>query len=61
MSVSVNPIRTPADHAAALARVEAIFNAQPGSPEFDELDVLATLIEAYEEVHHPIPEPDPVE
>jgi HTH-type transcriptional regulator/antitoxin HigA len=58
---AIKPIRTDADYCAALARTEAIFLAQPGEPEFDELDILATLIEAYEAQHHPIPEPDPIE
>ncbi|AWM31887.1 helix-turn-helix domain-containing protein [Hymenobacter nivis] len=58
---AIKPIRTEADHCAALARVETIFQAEPGEPAFDELDVLATLIEAYEARHHPIPEPDPIE
>lgn len=58
---AIKPIRTEADYRAALARVEHIFQAQPGDPEFDELEVLATLIEAYEARHHPIPEPDPIE
>ncbi len=58
---AIKPIRTDADYRAALARTETIFLAQPGEPEFDELDILATLIEAYEAQHHPIPEPDPIE
>ncbi|WP_157886925.1 Imm53 family immunity protein [Hymenobacter sp. PAMC 26628] len=50
----IKPIRTAANYRTALARVEAIFLAQPGDPEFDELDVLTTLIEAYESHHEPI-------
>lgn len=57
----IKPIRTERDHAAALARVDKIFSATPGTPEFDELDVLATLIEAYERAHHPIEPPSPIE
>lgn len=57
----IKPIRTDRDHAKALARVEAIFAAKPNTPEFDELDVLATLIDAYEREHHPIDPPSPVE
>lgn len=58
---AIKPIRTEADYQAALARANAIFQAQPGEPEFDELDILTTLIEAYEARHYPIPEPDPIE
>ncbi len=61
MNVTVAPIRTTADYQAALTRIEHIFDAQPGTAAFDELDVLATLICAYEAEHHPIPEPDPIE
>ncbi len=45
---------TDRDHAEALARIEAIFAAKPGTPEFDELTELATLVEAYEREHHPM-------
>ena len=58
---AIKPIRTEDDYRQALARVEAIFEAAPDSPEFDELDVLGTLLCAYEEQYHPIPEPDPIE
>lgn len=46
--MTIRPIRSDRDHAAAVARIEAIFAAKPGTPEFDELDVLATLVDAYE-------------
>lgn len=58
---SIKPVRTEADYRQALARIEAIFEAAPGSAEFDELDILGTLVGAYEDQHHPIPEPDPIE
>ena len=57
----IKPIRTERDHADTLARVDEIFSAQPGTPEFDELDVLATLLDAYERIHHPIDPPSPIE
>lgn len=57
----IKPIRTEADYQQTLARIESIFEAAPGTPEFDELDVLATLVEAYETTHYPIPDPDPIE
>ena len=53
----IKPIRSEADYRQALARVEAIFEATPGSPEFDELDILGTLICAYEEKHYPVATP----
>ncbi len=59
--MNIKPIRTEADHQAALAEVESLWQAPPGSPESDRLEVLATLIEAYEEKNHAIDPPDPVE
>lgn len=58
---SIKPIRTEADYQQALARIEAIFEAAADTPEFDELDVLTTLVEAYDTIHHPIPDPDPID
>jgi HTH-type transcriptional regulator/antitoxin HigA len=59
--MTIKPIRTEHDHLDALARVDEIFSARPGTREFDELDVLATLIEAYERIHHQIDPPSPLE
>lgn len=59
--MEIKPIKTEADHGAALKRLELLWGAEPDTPEGDELDVLATLIEAYEDRHHSIPEPDPIE
>ena len=56
-----NPIRTPTDHETALAKIESLWNTAPGTPDADRLDVLMTLVEAYEEEHHPIPPPDPID
>jgi HTH-type transcriptional regulator/antitoxin HigA len=53
-------IKTEADHAAALARIEELFAAAPGTPEGDELDLLVTLVELYEEKAYPIDLPDPI-
>jgi HTH-type transcriptional regulator / antitoxin HigA len=58
--MDVRPIRTARDHAHALRRIDRLMDAQPGTPEGDELDVLATLVEAYEERHFPIADPDPL-
>lgn len=57
----LKPIRTAADHEAALVEVERLFDAPPQTPEGDLLEVLITLIEAYEEKHHAIPIPDPID
>ncbi len=53
-------IKTEQDLNAALARIEEIFAASPGSPEGDELELLVMLVERYEEAHFPIDAPDPV-
>ncbi len=61
MATELKPIRTEADHAAALIEVERLWGAESGTPEGDRLDVLATLIDAYEAQHHPMDPPDPIE
>lgn len=57
----IKPIKTAEDHQAALARIEQLWDAKPDTPEGDELAVLATLVEAFEEAHYPIEAPDPIE
>jgi HTH-type transcriptional regulator/antitoxin HigA len=57
----IRAISTDADYEAALARVEEIFDSEPGSPEFDELEVWGTLIGSYENENHPVPPPTPLE
>ena len=59
--MDIEPVRTEEDYNAALARIEEIWDAVPGTPESDELDILAILVEAYEREHHPIDPPDPIE
>ena len=59
--MSAKIIKNDAEHEAALARIERIFGAAPGTPEGDELELLVHLVEAYEANHHPIEPPDPVE
>lgn len=59
--MNIKPIHTPEDLTAALARVEQLWVAQIGSPEGDELEILAVLIEKYEAEHFPMPASDPVE
>jgi HTH-type transcriptional regulator/antitoxin HigA len=58
--VMVRPIRTEEDYEAALEEIGRLMTAQPGTPRGDELDVLSTLVEAYEAEHHPIEAPDPI-
>jgi HTH-type transcriptional regulator/antitoxin HigA len=53
-------IKTEGDYAAALARVAAIFDAKPGTPKGDELEVWLLLVEKYEEAVYPIDLPDPI-
>jgi len=59
--MNIKPIHSQEDLTAALARVEQIWEAQIGSPEGDELEILALLIEKYEAEHYPMPPSDPVE
>lgn len=59
--MTIKPIRTERDHEEAVARIEEILSAKPGTPEFDELDVLATLVDAYEREHHAVDPPSPIE
>ncbi|MBD0788087.1 DNA-binding protein [Vibrio sp. Y2-5] len=59
--MQIKPIKTEADNRAALARIEQLWDAEPNTPEGDELEVLATLVEAFEEAHYPIDVPDPIE
>ena len=58
--VTVFAIRNARDHRRALREIEALMDARRGTPEGDRLDVLATLVEAYELVHEPMPLPDPI-
>ena len=58
--MQIRPIRTEQDHRAAVARIEELMSAAPDTPEADELDVLATLVDAYEAKHYVIDAPDPV-
>jgi HTH-type transcriptional regulator/antitoxin HigA len=61
MSDELRPIRTQADYELALKQAEQLWGAQTGTPEGDRLDVLATLIDAYEAKAFPIDPPDPIE
>jgi HTH-type transcriptional regulator/antitoxin HigA len=59
--MQIKPIRTEADYEAALITAETLMDAKPNTPRADRLEVLATLIESYEEKHYPIGPPDPIE
>jgi HTH-type transcriptional regulator/antitoxin HigA len=61
--MDIKPIRTSADYRAALREVSALVDRDPapGTPDGDRLDVLATLVEAYERKHYRIEAPEPVE
>jgi len=59
--MNIKPIKTEADHRAALKTIESLMNAKPGTPEGAQLDALATLVDAYEEKHYPMETPDPAE
>jgi HTH-type transcriptional regulator / antitoxin HigA len=61
MTSDLKPIRSQADHTKALAEIERLWGAKSGTPEGHRLDVLATLIDAYETEHYPMDPPDPVE
>jgi len=61
MRNDIKPIRTKKDYEGALAEVERLWGAKLGTPDGDRLDVLATLIDAYESIHDPIDPPDPIE
>lgn len=54
-------IKTEKDYDLALSRIDELMNAEQGTPEADELELMATLVEMYEEIHFPMDLPDPVE
>ena len=57
----LKPIRSEADYDAALAEIERLWGARARTPEGDRLDILATLVDAYENEHYPMDPPDPIE
>jgi HTH-type transcriptional regulator / antitoxin HigA len=59
--MELRPIRTESDYRAALKEIEGLFDTAAHTPEFDRLDILSTLVAAYETVHFPIEKPDPIE
>lgn len=61
--MTIKPIRTEKDYRGALKKIDALIALDPkeGTAEYDELDILSTLVEAYETMHYPIEAPNPVE
>ena len=59
--MDIRPIKTEADYQDALEEIGRLFDAAPDTPEGDRLEVLTTLVEAYEDRHYGIPLPDPIE
>ena len=58
--MNIHPIKTQRDYEAALKEIEHLFNAKPHTKDGDKLDILATLVQAYEEEHYPINFPDAI-
>lgn len=59
--MQIKPIKSAEDHEAALTRIDELWDAEPNTPDGDELEVLVTLVTAYEEKEFPIEAPDPIE
>ncbi len=59
--MNIKPIKCEADYDAALARVDELMDAEPDTPQGDELDILVTLIQKFEAQHYPVDAPNPVE
>jgi HTH-type transcriptional regulator/antitoxin HigA len=59
--MQIRPIKTKADHRAALKEIERLFDAKPHTAAGDRLEVLTTLVDRYESKHEPIEPPDPIE
>ena len=59
--MQIRPIKTKADHRAALKEIERLMDARPGTPAGDRLEILTTLVDRYESQHEPIEPPDPID
>jgi HTH-type transcriptional regulator/antitoxin HigA len=59
--MTIKPIKTERDHQKALKEIEKLWDARPNTAKGDRLEVLITLVEAYEQKHHGIEPPDPIE
>lgn len=58
--MELRPLKTESDYQNALTEIGKLFDVEPLSPEIDRLDILTTLVEAYEQQHYPIDAPDPI-
>lgn len=58
--MDIRPIRTDDDHTAALEEIDRLWGADPDTADGARLEILLTLVDAYEEAHHPIPASDPI-
>ncbi len=58
---AIRPIKTRKDHAAAMREIDGLLDAKLGTPDGDRLEVLVTLVDAWEDAHEPIPPPDPID
>lgn len=59
--MQIRPIKTKADHRAALKEIERLMSAKPGTADGDRLEVMTTLVERFESLHEPIAPPHPIE
>lgn len=59
--MEIRPVKTKADHRAALKEIERLMAAKPGTPNGDRLEVLTTLVERFESLHEPVGPPHPIE
>jgi len=59
--MDIKPIKTETDYKTALRKIERLMEADLNTPDGDKLDVLTTLVEAYEEKYYPVEPPDPIE
>ena len=58
--MNIKPIKTQEDYQNTLKRIDILMDAEQNTPEFDELDILVTLVESYEQKHYFIDAPDPI-
>ena len=58
--MTLKPIKSEADYTTALQEIERLWDAEPGTPESDTLEILVTLVEVYEKEHYDLPSPDPI-
>lgn len=61
LNMKIKPIRTRKDHEQAVKEIERLWGAQKGSEDGDTLEVLVTLVSAYDDEHYPIDPPDPID